>query len=181
MNISRPKFDRGLLLSDLLIIAPEIYRDFRGEFVETFNTETYSFGNYLGREIIFVQDDISVSRNNVLRGIHGDYKNFKLVQCLLGEIFLSVVDNREESPAYLKVETFILSDRDRKQILIPPGFGNGYYCLSDKCIFSYKQTEQYTGNSAQFAMRWNDPKLGIHWPIVTAPVLSERDANIPLL
>lgn len=172
---------RGALLSDLLIIEPEIFRDARGEFVETFNIETYDFAKLIGKAVTFVQDDISVSKHNVLRGLHGDYKNYKLVQCLHGEIFLATVDNRRESATYQAVETFILNDRDRKQLLIPPGFANGYYCRTEKCIFSYKQSEQYTGSGDQFALRWDDPKLAIPWPVTSAPILSARDAGIPPL
>lgn len=150
-------------------VVPGIYKDQRGEYVCTWNFEDYftQFG------IDFVEDDISVSHKNVFRGLHGDHETWKLVQCLYGEIILAVVDCRRPKYEY---QLFNLDDVHRTQILIPPGCANGHYVLSDKAIFSYKQSEYYSGAKNQFSLRYDDPAIGIKWPIEGMnPILSERD------
>jgi len=168
------------LFSDVKIITPAFFEDDRGAFIETFSIDKYTFRNKKDEVLSFKEDDVSISKKNVLRGLHGDKITWKLIQCLYGEVFFAMVDNNPESATYLKVETFTLSDTNRLQILVPPSFVNGYLCLSDKCIFSYKQTETYTGMGNQIALRWNDPKLNIAWP-VKDPVLSQRDNAIDYL
>jgi dTDP-4-dehydrorhamnose 3,5-epimerase len=151
----------------LLITPPTIFEDFRGTYVETYNKELYNFAPE------FVQDDISISKKNVLRGIHGDYKTWKLISCLYGSFYLVVVNWNEYSPQFCQWDFFLLSDRNRKQVLIPPKFGNGHLVLSDLAIFHYKQSTYYD-RSSQFTLKWNDPYLNIKWPIKN-PILSERD------
>ena|SRR5258705_3254512 len=163
-------------VQDLKIIKPNSFHDFRGEYLETFNTEKYRFKDWNGRDVIFVEDDISVSKKGVLRGLHGDNKTWKLIQCLWGEIFVAVVDMRKDSLTYLQWDTFSVTDKNRLQILIPAGCGNGHLCLSEKCIFSYKQSQIYSGMENQFTIRWDDPKLNIFWPEKN-PTLSQRDAT----
>lgn len=167
-------------IRDLVVITPEIFYDFRGEYVETYSRAKYVFQDNNGLGIEFVEDDISVSRRNVLRGLHGDSKTWKLIQCLWGEFYYVVVDMRQDSPTYLRWESFILNDRNRRQVLVPAGCANGHLVLSDRCIFSYKQSEYYSGMENQFTVRWNDPKLSIYWPI-SNPVLSLRDSTAKLL
>lgn len=164
------------IIKDLMIIRPEVFYDFRGEYVETFNVNKYKFFDENGQQIIFQEDDLSISRKDVLRGMHGDTRTWKLVQCIAGDFYLVVVDNRADSPSYLKHESFVLNDRNRLQVLIPSGCANGHLCLADFCVFSYKQSCSYLGSSAQFTLKWNDPALGIYWPIKT-PILSARDAE----
>lgn len=164
------------IIADIKVIKTKSHYDFRGEFLETFNNETYNFKDIVGNKIEFVEDDISLSRQHVLHGLHGDDKTHKLIQCLHGEVFFVVVDMRKESPTYLKHETFLLSDKNRLQILVPAGCGNAHLCLTEKCIFSYKQSEYYSTHKNQFSVRWNDPTLNIFWPI-SNPILSQRDAN----
>jgi len=168
MNIESSK-----ILWEVKIIQPEIFYDFRGTYVETFNEEKYSIlTDFDGKPLRFIQDDVSISRQNVFRGLHGDSKTWKLIQCLKGEILLIVADMRKDSPNYKKHEKFTINDSNKLQILVPAGFVNGHLCLSEFCVFSYKQTEYYSGKGKQITIRWND--LDIYLPIV--PILSERDA-----
>lgn len=164
-------------ISDLRILQPSVFRDHRGQYVETFNSRDYRFEDSEGRLIDFVEDDISSSYAGVLRGLHGDDRTWKLVQCLHGEIYLVVIDMRPQSPSYRHWQGLTLDDRERRQVLIPAGCANGHYAVSD-CIFSYKQSQLYRGARHQFTVRWNDPALGIDWPC-DQPILSERDANAP--
>jgi dTDP-4-dehydrorhamnose 3,5-epimerase len=168
------------IIQDLKIIQPEVFHDFRGEYVETFNVDKYQFYDKSGKKIVFVEDDISVSRKSVLRGLHGDEKTWKLIQCLWGAFYYVVVDMRKDSPSYLKWESFNVNDKNRLQILVPAGCANGHLVLSDQCIFSYKQSEYYNGMEKQFTVRWDDPKLKIFWPEKN-PILSLRDATAPYL
>ena len=164
-------------IKDLQQIDVNSFHDFRGEYVETFNIETYQFTDSSNEIIKFKEDDFSVSKKYVLRGLHGDNKTWKLVQCIFGEIYLVVVDFRSDSPTFKFWQSFSLSDKKRTQILIPPGCLNGTLCMSETSIFTYKQSEIYTGNSEnQFTVRWDDPQLNIYWPI-RQPILSQRDAS----
>lgn len=154
----------------LLITPPTIYEDFRGEYIETYNKEVYQ---RYGIFVEFIQDDISVSRKNVLRGLHGDQETWKLISCLYGSFYLVVVNNDPLSKHYKKSTSFTLSDRNRRQVLIPPKHGNGHLVLTDQAIFHYKQNTQYNRNG-QFTIKWNDPEYGLWWPI-SNPILSQRD------
>jgi len=168
------KFKFSKILSEIAIIEPDIFYDYRGEYVETWNVENYKVFNNGGIE--FKQDDISTSVKHTLRGLHGDFETWKLVQCLYGSLLQVVVDMRPDSETYLKYDMFSINDKNRNQILIPPGFANGHLVMSDFGIFSYKQSTLYVGANAQFTIRWNDPKLNITWPI-NNPILSLRDKN----
>ena len=168
------------IIEDLLLLYPKSFYDFRGEYFQTYNKNEYNFKDSNGNLIDFKEDDISVSVKDVLRGLHGDKKTWKLVQCLYGEIYFVVVDYRENSTTYKYCESFTLSYKNRMQILIPPGCVNGTLCLSNESIFSYKQSEIYSGSESQFSIRWNDPTLNITWPS-SNPILSLRDAEAKLL
>ena len=168
------KFDD--VLKDVAIINPDVFYDHRGCYVETFNKKNYEvFLDDSDNPIEFVQDDVSVSIKNTLRGLHGDDVTWKLVQCLKGSILLAVVDMRKDSDTYLSWQTFALSEANKMQVLVPPKFANGHLCLSDACIFSYKQSTYYHGQEKQFTVRWNDPWIGIFWPVKN-PILSFRDS-----
>ena len=93
-------------IQDLLLLHPESFKDYRGEYLQTFNIDDYKFNDHNGELIVFKEDDISISKQNVLRGLHGDKKTWKLVQCIHGEIYFVVVDFRKESPTYKNVESF---------------------------------------------------------------------------
>jgi dTDP-4-dehydrorhamnose 3,5-epimerase len=163
-------------LEKVVLIKPSIFEDHRGTYVETFNADDYSDNNI---KINFVRDDISTSKKNVLRGIHYDNKTWKLIQCMHGEIFFVVVNMIKESEQYLKWESFILSDTNRHQVLVPPFFGNAHLVLSESCIFHYKMSEYYDPEN-EIGVKWNDPKLGIPWP-VKDPILSEKDSAVKFL
>jgi dTDP-4-dehydrorhamnose 3,5-epimerase len=165
MEVSKTKLDGVLLIK-----PPTIFEDFRGTYVETYNERLYGEA---GITLKFVQDDISVSSQNVLRGIHGDATTWKLISCLYGKFYLVVVNWDKASAQFGKWESFVLSDSNRLQVLVPPNFGNGHVVLSKVAIFHYKQTSYYD-RVGQFTILWNDPKLNIWWPI-KAPILSRRD------
>jgi dTDP-4-dehydrorhamnose 3,5-epimerase len=146
------------------------FEDHRGSYVETYNKNFFVEN---GINIEFLQDDISVSKKNVLRGIHGDQKTWKLISCLHGEFQLIIVNNDSKSREYKKWASFDLSFDNKIQILVPPKFGNGHLVLSNECIFHYKQNTNYD-RDGQFTIKWNDPLFGFKWKI-TNPILSERD------
>jgi dTDP-4-dehydrorhamnose 3,5-epimerase len=157
-------------LEGVLKIKPHIFEDFRGEYVETYNEAEYIEN---GIDVKFIQDDISVSTKNVLRGIHGDVTTWKLISCHYGKFYLVVVNCDTESTDFGKWESFVLSDKNRMQVLVPPKYGNGHLVLSDMTIFHYKQNTYYN-RSGQFTYRWNDERFNIFWP-VKSPILSQRD------
>ena len=154
----------------LLVEPPTLFEDFRGAYVETYNRRIY---RECGIDVDFVQDDISVSHRNVLRGIHGDERTWKLISCLSGKFYLVVVNWDSTSPQYKQWQGFTLSEHNRLQVLIPPRFGNGHLVLSEHAIFHYKQSTDYD-RSSQFTILWNDPELDIWWPC-RDPILSRRD------
>ncbi len=156
----------------MVIDPPTNFKDFRGTYVELYNDRLYKENGITQK---FIQDDISTSKKNVLRGIHGDESTYKLVSCLYGEFYLVVVNNDPNSTQYKQWLSFNLSDINRKQVLIPPMYGNGHLVLSDKCIYYYKQTTEYN-REGQFTIIWNDPEYKIKWPIVN-PILSIRDGG----
>jgi dTDP-4-dehydrorhamnose 3,5-epimerase len=160
-------------LDGVLSIRPSTnFEDFRGSYVEIYNKKLFQDA---GLTQDFIQDDISTSYRNVLRGIHGDSKTWKLVSCLKGSFYLVVVNNDSSSPQFRKWEGFTLSDVNRRQILIPPRFGNGHLVLSESAIFHYKQTTDYD-REGQFTLLWNDTEFDIWWP-TDNPILSRRDSG----
>ena len=159
-------------LETVLLIKPSVFTDHRGEYIETYNEELYKKH---GISIKFVQDDISISYKNVLRGIHGDEETWKLVSCLHGKIYYVVVNCDKNSNNFGKWQSFELSDENRHQILIPPKHGGALLALTDKIIFYYKQSTYYNPGS-QFTYKWDDPRFNISWP-VDNPILSERDKS----
>lgn len=158
-------------LDGVLLIEPSThFEDFRGEYVEIYNKDLF---HKAGITTEFLQDDISVSSQNVLRGLHGDQETTKLVSCLYGKFYLVVVNNDPTSPQYRKWTSFTLSDVGRQSVLIPPKFGNGHLVMSDWAMFHYKQNSYYN-RAGQFTLIWNDPDLGLWWPVKN-PIVSRRD------
>jgi len=155
-------------IGDVKIIEPDVYTDYRGDLWTLWQRGKTSLD--------FNHDKVSTSRKNVIRGIHGDFKSWKLVTCLFGEIYFVVVDNRPDSPTYSQWDWLILDDRKRKQVLLPPGVGNGFLVLSEESVFHYKWA--YPGNypdvDQQFTIKWNDPRINIDWAI-SDPILQPRD------
>ena len=154
----------------LMIKPPTVFEDFRGTYVEIFNEKLYTEA---GINIKFVEDDISVNTRHVLRGVHGDQKTWKLISCLYGKFYLVVVNWDENSKQYRQWESFILSEQNRLQVLVPPRFGNGHLVLSEQAIFHYKQSTYYDP-SGQFTILWNDTNLNLWWPVKN-PIVSLRD------
>jgi len=166
------KITKSKLDGVLVIEPPTNFEDFRGEYVELYNEKLYKEA---GIEADFVEDDISISSRHVLRGIHGDQRTTKLVSCLHGKFYLVVVNNIKGHPQFGQWDAFTLSEKNRLQVLIPAGFGNGHVVLSETAIFHYKQNTYYD-RAGQFTLMWNDPRLNIWWPI-KAPIMSQRDES----
>jgi|LUMK01.1.fsa_nt_gb dTDP-4-dehydrorhamnose 3,5-epimerase len=157
------------------------FEDHRGELWTTWKRDEFpSVQSFEGEwvDLDFNHDKISTSRKNVIRGIHGDDKAWKLVTCLYGEIYFVVVDNRKDSDTYLEWDYIILSQSNKKSVLIPPNYGNGHCVLSSHAVFLYKwaYSGEYPDVDQQFSLKWDDKKIGIDWP-VDNPVLSKRDKD----
>jgi dTDP-4-dehydrorhamnose 3,5-epimerase len=157
-------------LDGVLSIKPTVFEDFRGEYVEIYNDAFYKEN---GIDAKFIQDDISVSSKHVLRGIHGDAETYKLISCLYGKFYLVVVNCDKQSKDFSRWQSFVLSDKNRLQVLVPPKYGNAHLVLSNMTIFHYKQSTYYD-RTKQFTYKWDDPRLNIWWPIKN-PILSKRD------
>ena len=127
-------------------------------------------------KINFKHDKFSLSKKNVLRGLHGDNKTWKLVSCPYGKFFIVVVNCDRKSKNFLEWKSWILSHENGLQLLIPPNYANGHLCISNYCLFHYKLSYKgfYFGHKQQFSINWNDPTLKINWPI-KRPILSRRD------
>lgn len=157
-------------LEGVVLIKPDTFEDFRGTYTETYNRDLYGKN---GVPQDFVVDDYSTSSKHVLRGLHGDNKTWKLIDCMHGKFYFVVLNVIEKSSQYGEWESFTISDSNHWQVLVPPGFANGHLALTDKIIFHYKQSEYYDPD-AQFTHKWNDPKFNIWWP-VKDPITSKRD------
>lgn len=162
MQISVEKNVGGI--DGLAVITPNVHRDERGYFVETWNSREMKEA---GLDVDFVQDNQSMSEKGVLRGLHfqKQYPQCKLVRAVRGEVFDVAVDLRKNSPTYGKWYGVILSDQNMKQFLIPEGFAHGFLVLSDVAEFCYKVNDFWHPND-EGGMAWNDPEIGIEWPRV---------------
>lgn len=157
-------------MEGVLLIKPYIFEDHRGDYVEIYNEKEYAEH---GIAVKFVQDDISTSTKDVIRGIHGDSETWKLASCIFGKIYHVVVNCDKDSKNFGQWQSFILSERNRHQVLVPPKHGQGFLALSNEITFHYKQSTYYN-REKQFTYRWNEEKFGIWWPCKT-PVVSQRD------
>lgn len=166
-------------LKDCVIIEPKVLSDDRGFFLETFQSKRYA--ELAGIELPFVQDNHSRSSKGVLRGLHFQKSKpqGKLVRVVRGKVYDVAVDIRKGSSSYGKWESVILSEENKKQFWVPPGFAHGFLVLSDTADFEYKCTNYYDAADER-SLLWNDPDLGIPWPI-DSPKLSEKDTNAPKL
>jgi len=172
MNIIKTK------LSDCIIIEPKVYGDDRGFFLETFQAERYATA---GITLPFVQDNHSRSSKGVLRGLHFQKTKpqGKLVRVVRGEVYDVAVDIRLGSPTYGRWEAVVLSEDNKKQFWVPPGFAHGFMVISDFADFEYKCTDYYDPTD-EGSLLWNDPDLNIPWPI-KSPFISIKDSQAPLL
>jgi len=164
-------------LSGVLIIEPKVFPDARGFFYENYNYEKYKQAGITER---FVQDNHSKSVKNTLRGLHYQINpgQGKLVRTIAGEIFDVAVDIRWDSPTYGQWVGVTLSAENKKQLYIPVGFAHGFCVISEEAEVHYKCTNYYSPQDER-GTSWNDPNLGIEWPIVQ-PILSKRDTKHPL-
>jgi dTDP-4-dehydrorhamnose 3,5-epimerase len=165
-------------LPEVLLVEPQRFGDARGYFLETWRQERYQAA---GIRLPFVQDNLSRSAQGILRGLHLQHPNDqgKLVYVLEGEVFDVAVDVRLGSPSFGQWTAAVLSAADHRQLWIPPGFAHGFCVTSATALFAYKCTAPYAA-ADEVGVRWNDPALGIPWP-VTAPQLSAKDAALPRL
>ena len=156
---------------------PSVYREYRGEIFTTFHSEEHPVMTQIhyDKSEISIHGRFSRSYKGVLRGLHWDNKTWKLVQAAVGDIYLVVLDNRKHSITFGKWESYLLSDKTRDQILIPPGFANGHYAVTD-CMFYYNYfyRGEYVDEHKQGVIKWNDEKYNIEWP-TDKPILQKRD------
>lgn len=167
-------------LPEVMIIEPKVFGDERGFFFESFNAK--KFAELTNTNVEFVQDNHSLSAKNILRGLHYQIKQAqgKLVRVVTGEVFDVAVDIRKSSPRFGQWTGVILSAENRRQLWIPPGFAHGFVVLSDKAEFLYKTTD-YWAPEYERSLQWNDPAIGIEWPIQGEPVMSAKDQQGKLL
>lgn len=163
-------------IGDVLIIEPKVFGDDRGFFFESFNARTFEATTGLRRE--FVQDNHSKSQRNVLRGLHYQIKQpqGKLVRVIQGEVFDVAVDIRKNSKSFGQWVGVHLSAENKKQLWVPEGFAHGFVVLSETAEVLYKTTDYYAP-VYENCIAWNDPAIGIDWPLSEEPLLSEKDAR----
>lgn len=162
-------------IPDVKIIEPTVFGDERGFFMETWNQKKFE-ELVTGKPTKFVQDNHSKSNKGILRGLHYQTENTqgKLVRVISGEVFDVVVDIRKGSPTFGQWVGEYISAENKRQLWVPEGFAHGFYVTSDEAEFVYKCTDYYNSKS-EFSIRWNDEEIGIIWPSVVTPTLSEKD------
>ncbi len=169
----------GTHIADVKIIEPRVFGDDRGFFYESWNEQRFA---ELGLNLKFVQDNHSKSATGVLRGLHYQIQKpqGKLVRVVAGSVYDVVVDLRRSSPSFGQWGGTILSAENKKMLWVPPGFGHGFLSLEEGTEFVYRCTEFYAPEQER-SLLWNDPALGVDWPLEGEPVLSAKDAaGIPL-
>lgn len=169
-------------LPEVLILSPRVHGDERGFFTESYNRRV--FNEAVGHDVTFVQDNHSRSSEGVLRGLHYQlppHPQGKLVRVTSGRVFDVAVDVRQDSPRYGNWTAVELSAENHQQLWIPAGFAHGFLVLSDTADFLYKTTDYYSPVDERSVL-WNDPRIGIAWPLANRkPVISAKDAAAPLL
>lgn len=161
-------------LPGVCVVEPDVFGDHRGFFMESYQKQRYMDN---GIDTIFVQDNISFSVRNTLRGLHYQYPRgqAKLVQVLQGEIFDVAVDIRKGSPTWGQWYGVTLSSDNKRQMFIPDGYAHGFCVTSETALFAYKCSDYYLPED-EGGVRWDDPHIGIQWPVVS-PILSDRDKH----
>ena len=154
----------------LILFKPRLHQDERGAFYESWRHEDYK---KRGIREDLIQDNVSISKKNVIRGLHFQKDQGQIVTITWGTIFDVVVDIRPESKTYKKYFSILLDAKDPQQLYMPPGFAHGFCVLSDIAIINYKCTQYYNPND-EGGIVWNDPSIGIDWP-VESPVISQKD------
>ena len=158
--------------ADAKIYVPDVFEDGRGYFKETYSRDKYA---RLGMGDEWLQDSVSRSSKNVIRGMHYDMRMAKLVQVLHGRVFDVIVDVREGSPTYQRWQGFELTADNHMQLYVPKGFAHGFLALEDDTIVQYKMTAHFDP-SFERILSWKDAAVGIRWPLVGEPLLSPKDA-----
>lgn len=169
-------------IPEVKIIEPRVFCDDRGFFMETWNQKLFE-EHVTGQPTQFVQDNHSKSKQGILRGLHFQSENTqgKLVRVVRGEVFDVAVDLRKGSETFGFWVGVYLSEHNKRQLWIPEGFAHGFYVTSDEAEFVYKCTDYYNPE-AQHSIAWNDPHIGIEWPLTESPILSDQDNKaLPLL
>lgn len=163
-------------IPDILILEPRIFGDERGFFFESYNERRFQEATGAVEPVCFVQDNHSRSAKNVLRGLHYQVRQpqGKLVRVVAGEVFDVAVDLRRSSPTFGKWVGTVLSAENKRQMWVPAGFAHGFLVTSESAEFLYKTTDYYAPEFER-SIAWNDPAIGIEWPILDAPILSEKD------
>lgn len=164
-------------IPDVWVCEPKVFADARGYFMETWRAS--DFNEHIGHEVNFVQDNQSMSSRGVLRGLHfqkGEFSQAKLVRVLQGTVVDVAVDLRQSSPTFGKYVMVELSAENKRQLFIPRGFAHGFQVLSNTAVFTYKVDNIYAPQ-AECSIRYDDPKIGIAWPITNPQelLLSEKD------
>lgn len=162
-------------IPDVKIIEPLVFGDERGFFMETWHQQRFD-EQVTGKPTSFVQDNHSKSAQGILRGLHYQTQNTqgKLVRVVSGEVFDVAVDLRQGSPTFGQWEGIYLSAENKRQLWIPEGFAHGFYVTSEEAEFVYKCTDFYNP-TGEVTLQWDDPELGIQWPLKAEPRLSEKD------
>ncbi|TGW14613.1 dTDP-4-dehydrorhamnose 3,5-epimerase [bacterium NHP-B] len=167
---------RKTAIEGVLVFEPKVYPDVRGRFYEGWRANAYQEAGILDA---FVQDNLSISKKNVLRGLHVHHRQGQMVSIIEGQVLDVVVDVRPHSPTFRQHLCFELSSDTPQQIYMPPGYAHGFYVRSEQAILHYKATRYYDPSEEE-GIAWNDPTLAIAWP-TGAPILSERDQGfLPL-
>ena len=163
-------------IPSVLLIEPRVFGDTRGFFFESFNQR--AFNQATGLDVNFVQDNHSRSSKGVLRGLHYQIQQpqGKLIRVVRGSVFDVTVDLRKSSPTFGQWVGVELAEDNHRQLWIPPGFAHGFYVLSDSADFLYKTTDYYAPEF-ECSLIWNDPTIGIEWPLNTQPIISTKDAQ----
>ena len=166
------------VLTGVLVIEPKVFKDERGFFLETFQKKRYE---KLGIQETFVQDNLSYSKRNTIRGLHYQFPQSqgKLIYVLSGEVFDVVVDIRKNSPTFGKWYGEYLSGENKKQLWIPAGFAHGFCVTSEEVLFGYKCTDYYNPDTER-SIKWNDADIGVNWPVNNG-IISEKDNSAKLL
>ncbi|WP_288260261.1 dTDP-4-dehydrorhamnose 3,5-epimerase [uncultured Prochlorococcus sp.] len=182
MKIEFIKNKDGIIINGPLLMTPKLFLDQRGIFMESWNKKL--FNDLTGNKKEFVQDNYSISKKNILRGLHYQISpkpQGKLVKCVKGNIFDVVIDLRKNSKTFGLWSGFYLNDQNHKQIWIPQGFAHGFLTISDEASVIYK-VDEYWYKNLERSIRWNDPNLKITWPTTKGePILSAKDKEANLL
>ena len=172
MIVSRTK------LNGVLKIRLDPFKDFRGKYLEIYNNVLFKKTR---KKVKFIQDDISVSKKNVLRGIHFQWKKpqAQIMQLLMGKIFIAFIDFRPKSKTFLKKKELIIDSKNNVQIIMPPGVGSGFYALNKLNLMYYKVSEYYNPKF-EMGIKWNCDKISINWP-KGKKIISSKDKKNPTI